>query len=309
MYDVSDPRSRLAQTTTAAAPAAPLTSFAPAQFGRFYESAPQESGPAGRTWYTRGQNFIVVYSEAKPGAVFARQDQCDEYVVLVPDPNTSITVTSGSETVSVPGNSLVIVPPGNSEVAVAAGGRIVRLITTQSKDIAAKCENATAYATRPQNIPPFQPWPEPAGGYRIRVYSLDVAPTPGRFGRIFRCTTFMVNVLDPQLGPRDVTKLSPHHHDDFEQGSLALAGAFTHHLRWPWTTNLNAWRDDEHAFCDSPSITVIPPPAIHTSRGMKEGLNQLVDIFSPPRIDFSSQPGWVLNADDYPMPKGDSSAR
>ena len=303
MYDVSDPRSRLAQPSMAA-PSLPAGSgFAAAQFGRFYENEPQESGPAGRSWYTRGQNFAVVYSEAAPGAVFVREKQPDEYVVLVPDREASITVEAGSETVEVPGYSLVIVPPGKSRVKIPAGGRIVRLITTQSKDIADKCENAGAYAAPRANIPPFKPWPEPADGYRIRVYSLDVPPKPGRFGRIFRCTTFMVNFLEPQVGPRDVTKLSPHHHDDFEQGSLALEGAFTHHLRWPWTTNLNAWRDDEHAYCESPSITVIPPPAIHTSRGMKEGINQLVDIFSPPRIDFSSQPGWVLNADDYPMPK------
>jgi hypothetical protein len=303
MYDVSDPRSRLTQPSNAA-PAIPAGGgFSPAQFGRFYESEPQERGPEGDTWYTRGQNFIVAYSEAKPGAVFARDDQPDEYVVLVPDRQTQVTVEAGGETVSVPGFSLVVVPPGSSRVVVPGGGRLVRLITTRSQDLARKCQNAEAYATPRPNIPPFEAWPAPADGYRIRVYSLDVPPQPGRFGRIFRCTTFMVNYLEPQMGPRDVTKLSPHHHDDFEQGSLALEGAFTHHLRWPWTTNMNAWREDEHAYCGSPSITVIPPPAIHTSRGMDAGLNQLVDIFSPPRIDFSLQPGWVLNADDYPMPK------
>ena len=67
-------------------------------------------------------------------------------------------------------------------------------------------------------------------------------------------------------------------------------------------TNLDVWREDEHAHVASPSLTVIPPPSTHTSRGMEAGLNQLIDIFSPPRADFSKQPGWVLNADDYPEP-------
>ena len=40
-------------------------------YGRFHEEAPQESAPEGRTWYLRGQNFIVAYTFAEPGAVLA----------------------------------------------------------------------------------------------------------------------------------------------------------------------------------------------------------------------------------------------
>ncbi len=298
MYNSSDPRASLA--TARSGPAA--TEFAAAEYLRFYETAPQVDDGNGRTWLGRGQNFLVAYSEASAGATFAREAQSDEYVVLLPESDTPATVTWNGVAEAVPGHSIVFVPPGDSTVVLPQGGRMVRMFTTRSQDLAAACANAEAYAAPHPNIPPFVPWPEPRGGWRVRAYSLDVPDEPGRFGRVWRCTTFMVNCIPVEKGPRDITRLSPHYHDDFEQCSLALQGTYTHHIRWPWTPNLNAWRPDDHAVCGSPSIAVIPPPAIHTSRGMDADVNQLVDIFSPPRLDFSQKRGWVLNADDYPMP-------
>lgn len=302
MYDPSDPRSRMAAATSAPVSSAPQT-YASADYGLFYETAPQEESDGARTWMTRGQNFLVAHSEVQPGGKLSRTNQTDEYVLLLPDRDVPATIEANGARVEADGFSLVILPPGDSVVTLPKGGRATRIFSTRSADLNALCANAASYAEPHPNVTPLELWPEPVGGFRIRAYSLDIPKTPGRFGRIFRCTTMMVNYLDEQHGPRDITKLSPHHHDDFEQGSLALDGAFTHHLRWPWTTNLNAWRDDEHALVKSPSLTVIPPPAIHTSRGMEPGLNQLIDIFSPPRVDFSKQ-GWVLNADEYPTPPG-----
>lgn len=299
MYDKNDPRAALAP---AQGSAPPPTAFAGAEFGLFYKEPPQEDDANGRTWYTRGQNFIVAFTEAKPGASFARQGQIDEYTVLLPNRDTPADIMAGASHDTSPGYEIVFVPPGDSTVRLPNGGRLVRLFSTRSPELNARCANAAAFTQPQPNIPPYKPWPTPKGGFKIRRYTLDVPDEPGRFGRIWRCTTMMVNYLAPQIGPRDITKLSPHHHDDFEQGSLALEGAYIHHLRWPWTVDMRMWRDDLHAEVASPSLTVIPPPAIHTSRGMRPGVNQLVDIFAPPRVDFSMKPSWVLNAADYPMP-------
>ncbi len=298
MYDATDPRSTLQATSQPKAAASPALD---AEYGLFYQEPPVDDNANGKTWYARGQNFVVAYSELNPGATFERTGQPDEFVVLLENEGTPVVATAGAQEERSDGNSLIIMPPGDSRLHFPNGGRVVRLFTTRSEDMNAKCTNNDAYAQPHPNITPFEQWPEPVGGYKIRIYSLDVPREEGRLGRIWRCTTFMINMPYRQIGPRDLSKLSPHFHDDFEQCSLALAGTWIHHMRWPWTVNYADWREDVHAVVQSPSITVIPPPVVHTSVA-GEGENQLVDIFAPPRADFSNRPGWVLNAEDYPMP-------
>lgn len=301
MYDKSDPRAQL-QAKSAATATMVKPDYYDSSLGLFYATAPTMSQDGADTWLMRGRNFVVAQSATEPGATLGRSGQIDEYAVLTVDPAARLTLTAGDQAMTVSGPVLAFMPPGDSAVTVEAGSALTRVFSAQSDDLTALCPNADIYARDHAQMPPFQPWPAPPGGFRIRTYSLDVPPTPGRFGKIFRCTTLMINVLDPMMGPRDITKMSPHHHDDFEQGSLALSGSFAHHLRWPWTTDMNEWRDDLQLDCDAPSLAVIPPPAIHTSRGTGPGNNQLIDIFSPPRMDFSQKDGWVLNAGDYPMP-------
>jgi hypothetical protein len=297
MYDKTDPRNALAPAASKQ-----VNEFAGADYLKFYQIPPHQHDALAKSWFGRGQNFIVAYSQAQPGAVLSRTAQPDEYAILLPDRDSEVVVEAGAQQERVAGYHLVFVPPGDSQMRVIKGGQVVRLFSHHAGDLAALCANAAAYAAAQPNTAPLEPWPEPEGGYRIRSYSLDVPPSPGRFGRIFRCTTLMVNYLDPWEGPRDPGKMSPHSHDDFQQGSLALEGEYVHHLRWPWTTDMNRWRNDDHELCGSPSLAVIPPPSIHTTQAIGKGRNQLVDLFSPPRLDFSLKPGWVLNADDYPMP-------
>src|SRR6476619_1698270 len=95
MYDTSDPRAALNAPAKGGAKAA--TEFAGAEYAKFYETGPQESDSNGRTWYARGQNFIIAYSEAEPGATFARKGQVDEYVVLLHDKPTAAEISAGAE--------------------------------------------------------------------------------------------------------------------------------------------------------------------------------------------------------------------
>jgi hypothetical protein len=299
-YDASDLRSHL--TASSAETGSTGACYAP-QYFEFLKLDPDATTPAGtRSWIERSQNCCVVFSLAEAGDALVRTDQPDEYMVLFGQ-NVAATITAGAQQEEVRGASVAIVPPGASEITVEAGGDIVQLFSNRATDLLERCRNADVYAEPDPNVAPFAPWPDPPGGHRIRVYRLaDIPPDPKRFGRLLRCSTLMVNYFYVDDEPRDPKQLSPHHHDDFEQISLQLDGDYVHHIRTPWTVNLGDWRDDDHQFCTSPAITVIPPPTIHTSQSVNHMPHQLVDIFCPPRIDFSERPGWVLNHDDYPLP-------
>jgi mannose-6-phosphate isomerase-like protein (cupin superfamily) len=290
VYTKDDPRSALA-TATAPGPDSGAAITA-AQYLDLHEHE-----------VVRAQNVILIHTETHSGDDLDNGSLDGELAIVVTGASPAFTLLTddGATRIAEPG--LVVVPPGASRISVEGDGPLVRLVEATEPAWRDRPANAGAYAEDHPRVTLLRRWPEPAGGNRVRFYPLSEVPQdPKRFGRIFRTRAFMVNFLPEQDGPRDARKLSPHHHDDFEQLSLAVRGEYVHHIRTPWLNDSTTWRDDEHVRIGSPSVTIIPPPTVHTSEASDPGVNQLIDIFSPPRADFSEKPGWVLNADDYPMP-------
>ncbi len=298
-----DPRSQL---ISSGAPRAVGANVAPQafEFGRLEPAERTAGGSA--LWWVRSQAIVYNQVDAAAGDTLVRTGQADEYVVLVPQAGAVVTVQANGVATAATGPALVVVPPGDSSVTASAATTVIRLFAAATApDLVQRCTNVDVYVQPDPNVAPFEPWPAPVDGHRVRVYSIDeYRAVPERFGRIFRCSTFMINWFYVDPGPRDPAKLSPHYHDDFEQLSLQLEGDYVHHIRTPWTADMGQWRDDEHLRCASPAVTVIPPPSIHTSQGVGDTPHQLIDIFCPPRADFSERAGWVLNADEYPRPAG-----
>ena len=298
-YVATDPR---AQLSTAGAQPAGIPRAA--TYRELGATPPDEQLAQGSsTWWTRSQALLIGYSSACTGDDLTVDDVDGEYAVLVLDgAEVSIEHATGSASVTEP--AVVIVPPGASTVRVDAPGTIIRVVAAATApSLAARSSNADDYETPDGNVASFAAWPDPPEGDRVRVYPLSEHPLEsGKLGRIFRCSTVMVNVLPEDDQPRDPTQLSPHHHDDFEQVSLQVHGDYVHHMRVPWTPDSSTWRDDEHQRCAAPAVVVIPPPLVHTSQSVEEMHHWLIDVFAPPRRDFSERPGWVRNADEYPIP-------
>ena len=255
--------------------------------------------PGRRAWITRGANFVIDISQAEAGATLSRTEQPDEYMLLLPD--APAQVQAGDQTVSAEPDSLLIVPPGRSTVTMARAGLVMRVFSSHARDMLAMASNQQPYAQARHDVAPLRTWPVPIGGFGLRCYRLADHVAEGSKMRIFRCQHLMINVLTRRDQARDVRAMSPHSHADFEQGSTTLYGTFEHHLRHVWASDMTRWRPDEHLRTGSPSVTVMAPGVIHTSNNLGDVPAWLVDVFAPPRVDFSRQPGMVCNAADYPM--------
>jgi hypothetical protein len=263
------------------------------------ETAPAIDAPDYRSWISRGANFAVVTTQAGAGALLTLPAALDESMILLPEARARI-VSGAEEIVTEGGTTLVIAPPGPLEVHMLDDGLIVQLYSSRNTDIADMADNAALYRHGAPDCAPLGPGEPPLAGYRLRQYRLAEYPrSADNHFRIFRSENLMLNVLEPRAEVRDISALSPHSHGDFEQGSLAIGGRYIHHARYPWTKNMHEWRADEALEVGAPSLIVIPPGVIHTSRNIVPD-GWLLDIFAPPRSDFLRRPGAVRNAADYP---------
>lgn len=297
MYDTTDPRSALAGAAEPAAGASePIAAPEYVEFG----GVPAREEAGARTWSARGQNFVAEYCQVETGSRLERAQQPTEYLVVLAEAGSAVEVHAERSSVVLEEPGIVVVPPGDSFVVARAAGTVLRVFDTEAADLTAEALNGASYVDPHPRVAPPALHKAPHEGHELRVHRLsEHPPEGGRFGSIFRTSRLMVNFLAHQEGPRDPDKLSPHHHDDFEQGSLTIRGTWVHHIRTPWSTRSSEWRDDEHHQVEGASLTVIPPPTVHTSEAVGEGTNIMLDLFAPPRTDFIAQ-GWVLNDDDYP---------
>lgn len=301
-YSSDDIRSQLAVVPVATID--PSTPVKQSQWIEFLSQEPTEVTERGsRSWNARSATLVISYTLARKGDVLRRADQPDEYALLQYSGSAPVRVVCEGAAEDIGEEAFVVIPPGGSSVEALDDGVVIRIFSVVADDLRLTVLNTDAYREPDARAAPLGQWPDPVGGFRLRVYRLADTPiAQGRFGRIFRTTNLMVNFLAEEPSPRDPQKLSPHHHDDFEQVSLAVQGDFVHHIRYPWGPDSTQWRPDEHRQIATPSICIIPPPTIHTTQGVGDH-QQLIDIFSPPRVDFSTS-GWVLNARDYPARSG-----
>jgi hypothetical protein len=261
---------------------------------------PPDAAGSATHWTGRGQNFATSWHRAGSAASRTQIESADEVMVIVHD--GSVGISGAGTRADAPARSICILPPGTWQLDLTPG---VTCVVLSSLRDGAKvgAVNESAYAEADARIVPVgEAWRPLRAGAEVRIFSIDSVSAAKDKPRLkmLQTSTLSINWVEYD-GPRDRHALSPHSHTAFEQGSLALAGDFVHHLRVEWGEDADAWRDDQHAQLGSPSLMVVPVRMIHTSEGIGPGHHLLIDVFSPPRTDFIAK-GWVANSGDYAAP-------
>jgi mannose-6-phosphate isomerase-like protein (cupin superfamily) len=246
--------------------------------------------------YARGQNFLVDWVEAKGPSARFDVSSPDESMILLPA--NGATLTAANEHVTAKTRSVCILPPGTTTVTLPEGGHCIYLSTNRDDLVASEATNESAYAKPDPMVSAIGAhFKRTKGNGRIVVIDIDGIDAPAGQMKSLQSETMSINWIDRDK-PRSRTALSPHSHDDFEQGSLAILGTFIHHLRVPWGANADHWRDDEHMDAPPRSLIIIPPGTLHTTEAVGDMHHLLIDVFAPPRRDFIAK-GMITNAADY----------
>lgn len=249
----------------------------------------------GQLGIARGQNFWAQWIE---GPVTFEASSTAEMLLLLPEAGAD--VSTDDESIHLPARSVSILPAGSMRLTLAAGVRATLIAHSRPDLTPAQAINGADYAKSDNRVKSVvREWQRVQNPHRIHVIEVDkiAAPLDKPRLKMFRTDCMSINWVE-YTGARDRSALSPHSHADFEQGSLAIAGDFVHHLRTPWGGDANTWREDAHLDAPSPSMFTIPVHLVHTTEGTGQGRHLLIDIFSPAREDFIAK-GWISNADDY----------
>ncbi|WP_316979388.1 cupin domain-containing protein [Shumkonia mesophila] len=263
-----------------------------------FDQAKPERRQSTDHWYARGQNFVVEWVDGRSDGATFQVTTAEEAFLLLPSAGATVkgaagAVTAGSRTVC-------ILPPGEFQVILDKAEPCACLYSDPAKLTMPGIINASAYNPPDPRVAPVTPkFKRVDRSTTVKVIEIDKITTQGKNSamKVLQNATMSMSWVNRE-GPRDRTSLSPHVHQDFEQGSLAIFGRFIHHLRVDWGKNADLWREDEHVQVPDRSLLVVPPGLIHTTQGNGEGAHLLIDIFSPARVDFIAK-GFVANAADY----------
>lgn len=248
-----------------------------------------------RVWRARAKTFLVEWHE--PAASGASLERLSANETIAVFPANGGWVSTDGPAVVIPDRTIAIIPPGAFRLGASDDAPMILLSPIRPSRARPAAANEADYDDGSAEGMQVVGDAAPLGRLQIIPVDSIVAPADKPRLKIVRSDTMSVSWIEYE-GLRDRTRLSPHDHSDFEQGSLAIEGAFIHHLRAPWGPDATAWREDVHQLAQPRSLCVIPPKMIHTTEGAGAGKHVLLDIFAPARGDFVSK-GWVFNQSAY----------